>query len=432
MGSTTASAIDRLQIAVAERRRRVLSEPERLALDASEELWDLSSRGLFSVRRSGFGSYEIAGNQYVGRATAPGVELVIAEKVEGTLPALISAATSGMVRVERAPSPTAEFDRIARLLVEEFTAAAGRYIASRRAPRYRYTPDSGPVLAGSLDMPATMRLQAAGRIDQFAFRRGEIVRDAPLDQLVLAGLDELGRASRALELSPETVFEARWLAGALAEVRTEAFSRLDQAELLSIADSIAADRDSLIEDADLARLASVVLLHQGFGGAETGEETAPRSWFINLERLFEQAVRQTLARLLPTGVVDKGSRFERRMFVGGADSSRTNPDLVVDGGGRLLAVGDVKYKSLSEADAEGRGFNERERGSRPDLYQLLVHAASLSCRKAFLVYVSDAAYGCRYLGRSATGCQTWIVQVRPQALQADLARLSDELELAPS
>jgi hypothetical protein len=430
MGSTAAPPVDRLQVAVAERGRRALSEPEWLALDASEELWDLCSRGLFSIRRSGFGSYEIAGNQYVGRATVPGLELVIAEKVEGTLPALISAATSGMVRVERAPSPTAEFDRIARLLVEEFTAAAGLYIASRRAPRYRYRPDSGPVLAGTLDMPATMRLHAAGRIDRFAFQRGEIVRDTPLDQLVLAALDELGRASRALELSPETVFEARWLAGALAEVRTAAFSGLDQADLLSIADSIAADRYSLADDADLARLASVVLLHQGFGGEQAGGETAPRSWFINLERLFEQAVRQTLDRLLPARDVDKGSRFERRMFVGGADSSRTNPDLVVGDGTRLVAVGDVKYKSLSEASGEGRRPNERERGSRPDLYQVLVHAASLSCRKAFLVYVSDAAYGCRYLGRSATGCQTWTVQVRPHALEADLARLSDELELA--
>lgn len=430
MGSTTAPPVDHLQIAITERRRRALSKRERLALDGSEELWDLSFRGLFSVRRSGFGSYEIEGHQYVGRATGRTVELVVSEKVAGTLPALISAATNGMVRLEHAPSPTAEFDRIARLLVEEFTAAAGSYIASRRAPRYRYRPDTGPVLAGSLDMPATMRLHAAGSIDRFAFQRGEIVRDTPLDHLVLAALDELDRASQTLELPPETIFESRWLGGALAEVRTDAFSRLDQADLLAVADSIAADRDALDEDADLARLASVVLLHQGFGGQPSDGKTVPRSWFINLERLFEQAVRQTLDRLLTTRAVDKGSHFERRMFAGGIDSSRTNPDLVVHDRICPVAAGDVKYKSLSDGNPGRKPISERGPASRPDLYQLLVHAASLSCRKAFLVYASDDAYDNRYLGRSATGCDTWIVQVRPQDLQADLTRLSDELELA--
>jgi hypothetical protein len=430
MGSTAAPPADRLQIAITERGRRALSEREHLALDGSEELWDLSSKGLFSVRRTGFGSYEIEGSQYVGRATGRTVELAISEKVAGTLPALISAATNGMFRLEHAPSPAAEFDRIARLLVEEFTAAAGRYIASRRAPRYRYRPDMGPVLAGSLDMPATMRLHAAGRIDQFAFRRGEIVRDTPLDQLVLAALDELDRASQTLELPPETVFESRWLGGALAEVRTDDFARLDQADLLAVADSIAADRDALDDDADLARLASVVLLHQGFGGQPSDGETVPRSLFINLERLFEQAVRQTLDRLLPTRAVDKGSHFERRMFVGGIDSSRTNPDLVVHDRVRPIAAGDMKYKSLSDRSPGREPTSERGPVSRPDLYQLLVHAASLSCRKAFLVYASDDAYDNRYLGRSTTGCDTWIAQVRPRDLRADLARLSDELELA--
>ena len=34
------------------------------------------------------------------------------------------------------------------------------------------------------------------------------------------------------------------------------------------------------------------------------------------------------------------------------------------------------------------------------------------------------------LAATATGCDTWIAQIRPQALRADLARLGDELGLA--
>ena len=141
-------------------------------------------------------------------------------------------------------------------------------------------------------------------------------------------------------------------------------------------------------------------------------------------------MRETLRGLVTTAGVDRGESFDRRMFTGGTDRSRTNPDLVLHDGSGVRAAGDVKYKTLrvalgEEADEEEHVPRKKKEG-RPDLYQVLMHAASLSAPRAFLVYVSDDSYVSRYLGQSATGCATWTVQVRPQHLKADLERFLEE------
>jgi hypothetical protein len=391
-----------------------------------QEFWQLADAGYVSGRRAGSGRFEIAAHAHVGRARIGKVELTIGEKVPGTLSALIGAATGSELRIERAESPVSEFDLVSRHLMAEFVDASGHYIARRRRPRNRYRKATGPTLGGSLDMAATMRLHANGRLGLFAYERCEVVRDEPLDRLVLAGLDELDRSGRVLALDPAVVHDARWLAGALEEVRNPHFLHMQCEEFLQLGEDIAADPAVMSEDADLARLATVALLHHGFGpeGPVTGERV-PRAWFLNLETLFERAVRDTLREMLSPRAVDRGEAFPRRMFNGGVDTSRTHPDLVVHDANTVEAVGDVKYKSPSSPGAGGESGEARY--NRGDLYQLLVHTSSLECGRAFLVYASEETYACRYLGRAATGCRTWAGQVRPTHLREDLGRLLDEV-----
>jgi hypothetical protein len=367
----------------------------------------------------------------VGRALIGDVDVQVREKVPGTLRSLIGAATGAELRIEAAEAPATEFDLVSRHLMGEFTKAAGRYIAERRQARYSYRTASGPVLAGALNMPATMRLHATGRLGMFAYDSGTVVRDEQLDRLVLAGLDELDRSGPALQLDASTVYDARWLAGALDEVRDEAFLASPLDSFLGLADEMDRKDSALPADVDLARLAAVALLHRGFEPDLPGRGEVPRAWFLDLETLFEQAVRETLRQLLAGDEVDRGEGYARRMFSGGSDASRTNPDLVVHRNGIVRAVGDVKYKTLAVAlddatDEEETPVWRRKKEGRPDLYQVLVHAASLGNDRAFLVYAGDDSYACRYLGRSATGCHTWTAQVRPTNLTSDLARFARE------
>jgi len=421
-------------IEVVERRRRALTAEQWQALNDSDGFWVLADSGYVSTRRAGLGRHEIVGHRHVGRALVDGVQVRVVEKAPGTVRALVHAATGAELRVEGTESPATDFDVISRLLLREFINAAGSYIGGRRQPRYEYRAASSPRLGGRLDMARTIRLHASGRPELFAYEEGRVIRDEPLDRLVLAGLSEVERAAPLLGLTADLVYDARWLAAALDEVRDPAYLATPRGAFLTMADDVQAAATP--EDADLARLAAVALLHQGFEpeGAK-GAEAVPRAWFIDLEALFEQAVRQTLGDILTDDHVDRGEPFNRWMFTGGADTSRTHPDFVVHRRGRPRASGDVKYKSLrvalgeqadeEDADAQAR----RRKEGRPDLYQVLVHAASLNVARAFIVYVSDDTFECRYLGRSATGCQTWTAQVRPARLREDLTAVADAVGL---
>jgi hypothetical protein len=421
-------------VAVTERRRRRLELDEWRILEESEGFWRLVDAGYLSVRRLGADRYELSGHKYVGRARVGALEIRVNEKVPGTLRSLVAAATGAELRILQEESPATEFDVVSRHLMGQFTAAATSYIANRRRPRYVYREAQGPVLAGALDLPRTMRLHATGRLGHFAYKQGSVVRDEPLDRLVLAGLEQLDRAAEALGLDPATLYDARWLAGALSEVRDERFLLTAQAEFLAAADDVERTAGHAPDDVDLARLAVVALLHRGFEleGMLAGE--VPRAWFVDLETLFESAVRATFRQLLGAASVDRGEGFDRRMFTKGSDTSRTYPDLVIHAGTDVLAVGDVKYKTLAastgeEEDADDdRLWELRIKEGRPDLYQVLVHAASLESSKAFLVYAGDSV-ALRYPGVAATGAATWTAQIRPTHLAADLAGLVADLEL---
>jgi hypothetical protein len=412
-------------VVVEERRSRELSRNEREALLDNAQFWQLVDRGYFGVTQTGHDRYVLQGKKYVGRALLETVELRCAEKIPGTVAALIRAATGSEVRLPSGESPgDDELGLTLRHLARSFVEAAASYIATRRKPRFRYRPASGPVLAGSMNLAATMRLHALGRRGSFAFDRCEVVRDEPLDRLVLAALDELSRSARALRLPPKVLYDARWLAGALAAVRDQDFLRISRSRFIEIATALEVDPGMPDDDVDLARLAAVVLLQRGFDLESDGPNT-PRAWFIDLETLFELAVRRTLSEKLAPIDVDKGESLDRRLFHPGSDKGLANPDLVVHQGHLVKAVGDVKYKAL--VDVAGNGSKKQ---SRADLYQLLVHTASLGGDKAFLVYPAEDRYVVRHHGKAATGPRTWTFAVRPQCLAADLKAAVDELALA--
>jgi len=417
-------------VAVTERRRRRLTDAEHDLVERSEGFWALAEAGYVSYRRGGHGIREVVGHKYVGRAVIGGLELRICEKAPGTVNALIATATGAELRIHESESPATDFDVVSRHLMGEFVSAAGRYVAERRRPRYKYESARGPVLAGSIDLARTVLLQTQGRLGTFAYEQGQVVRDEPLDRLVLAGLDELDRAAHALNLPGRTMYEARWLSGALEEVRDGRYTRTSRETFLEVADELDRAAETQHGDHDLAKLAAIALLHRGFEHRRGLDERVPRAWFLDLEGLFEQAVRETLRTVMSPKEVDHGEGFERRMFQGGTDLSRTYPDLVLHEGAAVIAAGDVKYKTLAATlDDEVEAEPRRKREGRPDLYQLLLHAASLSASVAFLVYVADADYGSRYLGISATGCATWAAEVRPCHLAEDLERFLDEMAL---
>jgi 5-methylcytosine-specific restriction endonuclease McrBC regulatory subunit McrC len=418
-----------VRIVATERRKRSLSSAEWEAVANNEAFWRLVENGFVSVVQIGVAKRELRGQKYVGRAIVGRTELIVQEKVPGTLAALLAFATGSDVLLARAEAAAADFDAVSRALMQEFVRGAGAYVANRRVPEYEYNDAVGASLGGSLDVPRTMRLHARGLSHLVAFAAGSVVRNTALDKVTLAALDEIDRSGTALGLLPETVYTSRWLAGALEEVRDSSYYELTHTDLLGIADDVITVRDTALEDRDLARLAAVILLHQGFDWTAATTDLVPRAWFIDVESLFEHAVRTLLQQLIPGCHVDRGEHFARRLFADGGDRSRVNPDIVVHDSKNVSIAADVKYKSLraSEDADELTSAGRRKKPGRPDLYQLLVHAKALHAPKAVLIYPSDVGYQLRYLGRSTTGAETWVTEVRPWALSTDLGDVAKAL-----
>lgn len=130
-------------------------------------------------------------------------------------------------------------------------------------------------------------------------------------------------------------------------------------------------------------------------------EVAYSGW-INLDRIFEQAVR----RVLEEESAAFGIQVEansRPLFMpledGGESPKRAVPDFVFQASGRRL-IGDAKYRRTGENPSEDQ------------LYQLIAHAVAFEADIAALVVPAlSLPPSIRHLGRISTGCHIAVVSV---------------------
>ena len=126
---------------------------------------------------------------------------------------------------------------------------------------------------------------------------------------------------------------------------------------------------------DVAALASVILAHESFGRRKKIWPLVPRSWFLNLENLFEQAVISQLKKVVSPGTsVSRGGESPQSIFERETGVYRAHPDVVLVREDGRVTVGDVKYKNWSGTAVAS------------DLYQLLVHTSAFSGITSFLVF----------------------------------------------
>lgn len=170
---------------------------------------------------------------------------------------------------------------------------------------------------------------------------------------------------------------------------------------------------------DLLALAAILLRHESFElGAWLGDAT-PRSWFINLERLFEDAVLHEANRLKFAGIeARRGASFRQSIFEPPV-FSRADPDLVFLQDGDVVGVGDAKYKTWTGDPA------------RSDVYQLLVHAASFASPVCFLVYAHDS-FASIFIGQSVTGASTHAFALDVTDLTDGVTKMLSELDVPTS
>jgi 5-methylcytosine-specific restriction endonuclease McrBC regulatory subunit McrC len=130
----------------------------------------------------------------------------------------------------------------------------------------------------------------------------------------------------------------------------------------------------------------------------------PLSAWINVERVFEEAVFEVCRSTLPTASVYPGARSGVQLFHAmsaepPALKKAAEPDVVIDQSGKRLVL-DAKYRRSGEYPED------------PELYQLIAHAVAHGADAAALVTPALAAAPARRrLGRIATGCTVDVIAV---------------------
>lgn len=394
-------------VRVPERGHVDIDAPTWRTLSGDPTFWKLVQQGMLGVSLPRRGQVRLDGSCYVGRAMIGDVTLEMIEKIPGALPALLGFATHRAFRVEELAAPASELGSLAALLVHQFLEGVRGYASRGRDFQYSTERCIGSLAGGRIDMTRTLRLRARGLRHLVAFDRPTLMRSTSKNRVLLAAIHEVERMSRLIDLSPGDIVGARALALLFADCRDSEvlFGRRDR--LVHYAEQLAEDPRQH-QDRDLLALSGVILARESFEPSGPSGGSVPRAWFLNLEALFETAVRRVLRGLVARGItVAKGSRIAPPIFEREVHEFRAHPDLVVGSGVKVTAVGDVKYKEWSGAADEA------------DLYQLLIHAATFKAEDCFLVFPHNS-FQARELGAASTGCRTWLFAVDIQALYASL------------
>jgi len=408
-------------VRVPERGKADVSGAAWKEMSRSPIFWSLVERGVVSVEQLRAGRVRLCGGCYVGRSrVSDGVVLELHEKVPGSLSSLLRFASGADFRVEHIPGPSSELGSLIALLIAHFVEAVRRYAARGRRFQYDKEPMKGSLVGGRLDVTRTIRLWARGLRHLAAFEKNVVSFDLPINRTVLAALREVERIGRLIALPRDVVARVRAMAMLFDDCRTVDVLFGTRADAARRADALAsAASDKVI--ADMLALAAIVLSHESFEHDSARAGTAPRSWFLNLETLFERAVRETMrVAVAPGGAVSSGRSAPLPIFPPKSDTFRANPDLVLRRSVvSSVYIGDVKYKQWGGVPAAS------------DVYQLLVHAAAFHSTDAFLVFPFDS-FAARLLGDAVTGARVRLYGLDVRELDSQVRRLLDDLGVVPA
>ena len=400
-----------------------LEVPERGHLDIDPQVWKhisaepyfwhLVKNKVLSVSQSSQNRLRLEGNCYVGKALFSDISVELTEKVEGALTVLLGSAKKEAFRILRVSSAGSEAGPLIGILVAQFLEGLRQYVSRGREFRYAKRHEIGSLVSGRIDMTQSLQLRARGLMHLVAFDRNVLLRNTLKNRVLLAALREVETLSNVLALEQVLVRNARALALLFDDCRDVEVLFGERRQFMEYAEVLLEEPGGQI-DGDLLMLAAVILSHTSFEPSSVTSKSIPRAWFLNLETLFEERVRDTLREILRSEVkVVRGSSARPKHFVYRDKSLfEAEPDLVFQKDSITLAIGDVKYKNWSAAAVQD------------DIYQLLAHTDAFEAKKAFLVYPHDY-FQLVDLGNSASGTHTWLFAI-------DVKRLPTELNLCLS
>jgi hypothetical protein len=402
-----------------------VSVPERGAVDVPQDIWrrlaadpamwTLVQDKVVIVEKRANHRVVLRGTCYVGRAVVGGVDLEFSEKFPGAFQALCAVGLPKGTKLAKAPSAVGDSPLSTALLVKVFIEAVESYVSHGREFAYMERYERGSLIGGKLKVAETIRLRARGVRHQAAFSRTTITTLTDLNLIICAALLRVETLSRLHMVDRSSVIAARSLTMVFAECQ-QAVVRMPPDALRNLAIQQAEMKQA--EDAHIVELAAAILGEAGFGDARMVRGLVGRSWFVNLENMFERAVRAGLSNVLEQASVTSATKAPG-VFADLMGRYPANTDIVIRAEGRVC-IGDAKYK-----DRKPREFPDAS-----EVQELLTHASAYSAMKAFLVFPSERAWEMR-VGADRNGCEIWCFGVRLTNMVDDLITAAIALGYAP-
>lgn len=398
-------------IVVPERGGTIVSATDWARLSIDPNFWELCRSKIISVDLTTRGQHKLAGNCYTGEVWLESFRLVLAEKFPGATDVLLAARQRAKrKKVQLAGFGDEHYDPIAAL-VGRYLSAVKTYLSGFRKVQYIDRTLTGTLAGGRLDVRGTIKLRISGKGHRLAYRKSQVSSELPYNVCLYAALKQVERLNRIVQLQSSLIVMARALRAPLSDCESQA-TLLGLSQIQKLATEQAkAHSNSRSELALPIELASLLLEATPQEFNESERHGARNSWFVNLENLFEAAVRECIKRLLGEGYSVTSSRKRPDLFKPDLGRYRANPDVVVrTQNGNSVMIADAKYKDIDLWP------------SASDVHELLAHAAGFFSPKAVIFYPSDADYMTREFGMSVTGCHVLAAGIRFGQFEEDVRR----------
>jgi 5-methylcytosine-specific restriction endonuclease McrBC regulatory subunit McrC len=394
------------QVLGRERTSVSISASDYRYLELHEDFWKLAAAGVATLERTAPKRFALKASSFVGHSLIGDCELRIEEKIPGALAGLLEATGDLDARIAESPALADRQGRVIETLAERFLDSLSRYLLAGREKRYVTQSFEAGLPRGKVDLGRTMRLRARGRADLLAFRADVLSADLTTNRLLGLGLQALDHALGSWRAGTPLLTRARTLGVLFEDIGWTPMTRWSIDRLATAFEMAMTDASSVNLKA-LLSFARVFALHFGIGPA--AEVQSPVSWFVNLEALFEDAVRAALRRAAAVSapvVTVTDWRVERRHVLETPHRFLAEPDVVISTSAGSIAILDAKYKE----------FNGRPDAG--DVYQLLAHARAYGVRAGVLIYPS-ASFDLKHLGTAQGFCELYAAQLSLTNLVAD-------------
>ena len=402
-----------MKVVVRERSTTEIDERTYRTLESAPEFWTLVEGGVFALIRGKGKRFGLRAGAFVGQFSIKNdFHVQVTEKIPGAVAGLIRCSSPDDLKVLFSPSLHGDSETLLSEFARQLIHAVGRYISHGRVKAYLPLTSELATPKGRINMRASVERLARGRKGRLVCTRSVLSPDLPENQLIGLGL-AIAESYLSGEMAhSETVALCRMYAPLFEDVQWRWVARQPESERQRLFD---AALSRVHRDTDLyvaLAYARALVMHLGAWASDDESVLTPHSYFLNLESLFENAVRQELRNLVGVDRVQRGVERGTPMFVALADRYIVDPDIVIDGS--ELIVCDCKYKDIAMYP------------DHADVYQLTAHAQALDSRKSALI-VPGESQSLRKLGTTAANLTVFVSQVRPQELQLDLASLVEEM-----